>query len=76
MKKDALTKHVATVDHRAVIEAKKCRKDMQQAFTNVYRDQVLAIISALKAVYFMAKKKFTKWSFLWSEALLNMQGCW
>ena len=28
MKKGALTKHAATVDHRAAIEAKKCWKDM------------------------------------------------
>ena len=56
MKKDALTKHGATVDHRAATEAKKCRKDMQQALANVYRDQEFAIISALKTVYFMPKK--------------------
>ena len=54
-KKDALAKHALTVDHRAAIEAKACRRHMQRALAHSYRDQELAIISALKTVYFMAK---------------------
>ena len=75
MKKDALTKHAATVDHRAAIEAKKCRRDMQQAFANVYRDQELSIISALKAVYFMAKKNLPNDHFSDLKHFLVVQGC-
>ena len=45
-----------TADHRAAIEAKACRRDMQQALAHSYHDQELAVISALKTVYFMAKK--------------------
>ena len=55
-KKDALTKHAHTVDHRAAIEAKAGMSDMQQALTHVYKDQELAVVAALKTVYFMAKK--------------------
>ena len=55
-KKDALAKHTLTVDHRAAIEAKACRRDMQRALAHSYRDQELSVISALKTVYFMAKK--------------------
>ena len=54
-KKDALSKHALTVDHRAAIEAKSSRRDMQRALAHSYRDQELAIIAALKTVYFMAK---------------------
>ena len=75
MKKDALTKYAATVDHRAAVEAKKCRKDMQQAFANVYRDQELAIISALKTVYFMAKKNLPNDHFSDLKHFLVVQGC-
>ena len=46
--KDALTKHVLTVDHKAAIQAKSCRRDMQRALTHSCRDQELAIIAALK----------------------------
>ena len=75
MKKDALTKHAATVDHRAAIEAKKCRKNMQEAFTNEYRDEELAIISALKTVYFMAKKNLPNDHFSDLKHFLVVQGC-
>ena len=34
-KKDALTKHALTVDHRAAIDARAGRRDMQQALVNV-----------------------------------------
>ena len=56
LKKDALTKHATTVDHRAAIEARTVRRDMQQALAHTYKDQELAIIAALKTVYFMATK--------------------
>ena len=72
---DALTKHAATVDHRAAIEAKKCRKDMQQAIANVYRNQELAIISALKTVYFMAKKNLPNDGFSDLKHFIVVQGC-
>ena len=75
MKKDALTKHAATVDHRAAIEAKKCRKNMQEAFTNEYRDQELAVISALKTVYFMAKKNLPNDHISDLKHFLVVQGC-
>ena len=35
-KKDALKKHVATVDHRVALAAKSGRKDMQRAISTVY----------------------------------------
>lgn len=55
-KKDALTKHAHTVDHRAAMEPKAGRSDMQQTLSHVYQDQELAVVAALKTVYFMAKK--------------------
>ena len=48
LKKDALRKHVHTVDHRAAVEAKAGRRDMQQALFGSY--------VALRTVWFMAKK--------------------
>lgn len=54
-KKDALAKHALTVDHRAAIEAKSCRRDMQLTLAYSYRDQEKAVIAALKMMYFMAK---------------------
>jgi hypothetical protein len=56
LKKDTLTKHATTVDHRAAIGARAGRRDMQQALVHAYKDQELAIIAALKTVYYMAKK--------------------
>lgn len=53
---DTLAKHALTVDHRAAIEAKSCRRDMQLTLAYSYRDQEKAVIAALKTVYFMAKK--------------------
>ena len=54
-KKDALSKHAHTVDHKAAIEAKAGRSNMQQALTRVYKDPELAVVAALKTVYCMAK---------------------
>ena len=56
IKEDALAKHALTVDHRAAIEAKACRQDMQRALAHSYHNQELAVSAALKTVYFMAKK--------------------
>ena len=55
-KKDPLRKHALTIDHRTALEARSARKDMQQAIANVNRSQEKAVISALKTVYFMAKR--------------------
>ena len=55
-KKDVLSKHGVTVDHRAAIEAKAAKRDMQQAISHSYRDQGLAVIAALRTDNFMAKK--------------------
>ena len=56
-KKDSLKKHATTVDHRAALEARSARRDMQRAiFHHVNRSQEEAVIAALKTVYFMAKK--------------------
>ena len=56
-KKDSLRKHAQTIDHRTALEARSARKDMQQAIAIVNRIQEKAVISALKTVYFMAKKE-------------------
>ena len=55
-KKDSLKKHATTVDHRAALEARSARRDMQRAILHVNRSQEEAVIAALKTVYFMAKK--------------------
>jgi hypothetical protein len=73
-KKDALAKHALTVDHRAAIEAKACRRDMQQALAHTYRDQELAVIAALKTVYFMAKKNLPNDHFSDLKQFLLVQG--
>ena len=38
-KKDTLNKHLQTVDHRAAIEAKAGKRDIQQALSHAYKDQ-------------------------------------
>ena len=73
-KKDVLSKHALTADHRAAIEAKACRRDMQQALAHSYRDQELAVISALKTVYFMAKKNLPNDLFSDLKQFLVFQG--
>ena len=50
-KKDALRKHALTRDHRAAVEAKTGRRDMQRTVATTYRHQELAVRAA-----FMAKK--------------------
>ena len=55
-KKDSLKKHATTVDHRAALEFRSARRDMQRAIVHVNRSQEEAVIAALKTVYFMAKK--------------------
>ena len=72
--KFVLSKHALTVDHRAAIEAKACRRDMQQALAHSYRDQELAVISALKTVYFMAKKNLPNDHFSDLKQFLVIQG--
>ena len=52
-KKDALKKHVATVDHRVPLAAKSGRKDMQRAISTVYRKREHAVRAALRTVYFI-----------------------
>ena len=73
-KKYALSKHALTVDHRAAIEAKSSRRDMQRALAHSYRDQELAIIAALKTVYFMAKKNLPNDHFTDLKRFLVVQG--
>ena len=51
--KDALKKHVATVDHRVALAAKSGRKDMQRAISTVYRNREHAVRAALRTVYFI-----------------------
>ena len=57
-KKDALRKHALTNDHRAAMQVKAGRKDMQRAVTSMYHQQelALAVCAALRTIYFMAKK--------------------
>ena len=55
-KKDSHRKHTLTINHRTAQEARSARKDMQQAIVNVNCSQEKAVISALKTVYFMAKR--------------------
>ena len=74
LKKDALSKHATTVDHRASIEARSGRRDMQQALARAYKDQELAIIAALKTVYFMAKKNLPNDHFSDLKHFLVVQG--
>ena len=56
LKKDALRKHAHTNDHRAAVQAKAGRKDMQRAVATTYRQKELAVCVALRTIYFMAKK--------------------
>ena len=73
-KKDALTKHVHTVDHRAAIEGKAGRSDMQHALPHVYKDQELAVVAASNTVYFMAKKNLPNVHFSNLKHVLVFQG--
>ena len=59
---------------RAAIEAKACRRDMQQALAHTYRDQELAVIAALKTVYFMSKKNLPNNHFSDLKQFLLVQG--
>ena len=40
-----------TIDHKASIEAKSGRRDMQQALARAYKDNELAVIAALRTVF-------------------------
>ena len=64
-KKDSLKKHATTVDHRAALESRSARRDMQRAIVHVNRSQEEArpFIAALKTVYFMAKKNLANYIF-------------
>lgn len=73
-KKDALYKHAHTADHKAAIEEKSGRKGMQQALSHSYRDQELAVIAALRTVYFMAKKNLPNDHFSDLKQFLVVQG--
>ena len=55
-KKDVLMKHLATVDHRAALEAWSGRRDQERAVAMANQSQQQAVIVALKTVYFMSKK--------------------
>ena len=72
-KKDALKKHVGTVDHRAAVEAKTGRKDMQVAVATAHKRQERSVIAALQLVYFMAKKHLPSDSFSDLKHLLILQ---
>ena len=74
-KKDALSKHALTIDHKASIEAKSGRRDMQQALARAYKDNELAVIAALRTVYFMAKKNLPNDHFSDLKQFLVVQGC-
>ena len=56
------------------IEAKSSRRDMQRALAHSYSDQELAIIAALKTVYFMAKKNLTILRFLVVQGSTDIGG--
>ena len=58
-KKDVLMKHVATVDHRAAMEARSGRRDQERAVAMANQSQQQAVIVALKTVYFMSKKNLS-----------------
>ena len=55
-KKDALKKHVVTVNHRAAVAVKAGRKDMQVAVATAHKSHERSVIAVLQLVYFMAKK--------------------
>ena len=48
---------------------------MQQALVHAYKDQELAIIAALKTVYFMVKKNSPSEHFSDLKHFLVIQGC-
>ena len=56
LKQYALRKHALTNDHRAAVQVKAGRKDMQCAVASTYRQQELAVCVDLHTIYFMAKK--------------------
>ena len=55
-KKDSLQKHTLTQEHRSVLEASSCRKDMQRAVATACSQRERAVLAGLRTVYFMAKK--------------------
>ena len=72
-KKDALKKHVGTVDHQAGVETRTGRKDMQVAVATAHKTQKTSVIAGLQLVYFMAKKNLPSDSFSDLEHLLILQ---
>ena len=62
-KKGALRKYTTTVDHRAALEARSCRKDMQKAVARAHKSQEVSVIVAMKTIYFMAKKNLSNYIF-------------
>ena len=56
LKKDALKKHADTNDHRAALEAKSGRRDMQYAVAMAYRHQEHAVRAALRTVFYGQEK--------------------
>ena len=52
-------KHVATVDHRAAVEARSERRDMEHAVAMANQSHQQAVIATLKTVYFMSKKNLS-----------------
>ena len=74
LKKDALSKHALTVDHKAATEAKAGRREMQQAVSHSFHDQELAVTAALRTVYFMAKKNLPNDHFSDLKHFLVVQG--
>ena len=72
-KKDSLRKHATTVDHCTAVEARSARKDMQQAVANVNCSQEKAVVTALKTVYFMAKKNLANDIFGYMKQFLILQ---
>ena len=55
-KKDSVRKHALTADHRAALQDRRGRRDMERAVARAHRSQETSVIAAMKTVYFMAKK--------------------
>ncbi|XP_077868105.1 uncharacterized protein LOC144357938 [Saccoglossus kowalevskii] len=76
MVKDDCRKHSDTKQHQAVRDARMTSAPRFQAtITNLYRKEEETIQSAMKNVYYMAKKNHANSSFKDMNWLLIMQGC-
>ena len=59
LKKDAFQKHALTADHRAALQDRSWREDMERTVARAHRSQEASAIAAMKTVYFMLKKNLT-----------------